>query len=236
MDGGIMDSRSRTMGLQIIDSMLDDKVISPADLKKYQAIGENIYHPESIRREMEAWYITLGIEYLIGEKFSLSLPYFTESEIEEMYKNNEMILCVPKGVSREVLGKLFNFDSWALSDSLVTSKVESNDFWFKMKISLKPERLDSQGRELKIVYENEGKLQLSLERYMVFAARMRYLYKETPDTLTKTWIIHNRYEKKAMLIAGFDSNGKFSVQAWMPNFNSPYVGGRYVEIVDHHYI
>lgn len=74
---------------------------------------------------------------------------------------------------------------------------------------------------------------MSLERYMVFIARMRYLTGQTPDLKTKVWLTHGRYEGKAMLISGFDSNRKLSVHGWMPNFQSPLVGCRSIFIPDH---
>lgn len=222
--------------MKIIDSLIADEIISASDLANYNDAGANRTDPEHIRREMENWYITLGIEELIGHTFRLNLPYFTESEINEAYQKNEMIMCLPKGLTKKMLGTLFNLQSWAITDELVADKTEASDFWFMMKMEEVSEYLDSQGREIRKIYEKEEKLQLTLERYMVYIARMRYLYRKTPDTSTKTWLVNSRYEKKAMLIAGFDSKSKFSIHAWMPNFHSPYVGGRYVKIVDHHYI
>ena len=231
-----MDSLCKNKVLNLIDSFISDNIISPDDLSNYKSETTDKFEPEAVRRAFEQWYIALGIEDLTGEEFHLELPYFTRDEIMEAYENNEMVLCVPKGVDRKILAELFHLKTWAIEDELVTKKTESNDFWYFMKNSVEPEYLDSQGREVKKVFEKDGKLQLSLERYMVFIARMRTVYHRCPDLKTKTWIVNGRYEKKAMLIAGFDSKRKFSTNAWMPNFKSPYVGGRYVRIVDHHYI
>ena len=75
---------------------------------------------------------------------------------------------------------------------------------------------------------------MSMERYMVFLARMRYLTGEYPDQGYKTWLPNTKYEGKGMVISGVDSNFKLCAHGWMPNFHSPKVGGRYVYIVDHH--
>ncbi|HEY9062625.1 MAG TPA: hypothetical protein VIO64_19320 [Pseudobacteroides sp.] len=226
----------REHALETVNAMLMDKLISAQDLRKFIPQEINTTEPEYLRQEMESWYRTLGIEELIKEKFSLKLPYFTRQEIQEAYENNEIILCVPKGISRKQLGMLFNLSSWALEDELVGQTTEIEDFWFKAKNTLTPEHTDKPGNEIKRIYEKEGKLGMSLERYMAFVARMRYLHGQTPDLKLKTWITHGRYEGKAMLVAGFDSKSKFSVHGWMPNFHTPQVGGRYVIIPDHLYI
>ncbi len=221
-----------------IQAALDENIINESDLRNmsinYKEGKE--YEPEYIRAEMEQWYRNLGIEALIGRSFTLSLPYWTKTEIQEAAKNDEIIVCVPKGINRTILGKLFHFESWALEDSLITDTTEIEDFWFKTKISYEPERSDCTGRELTKVYIREEKLGMSLERYMVFSFRMYYLHHRFPDLKTKTWLLHGRYEKKAILIAGFDLEKKFSVHAWLSHFHSPKVGGRYVKIPDHLYV
>ncbi len=225
----------RNNTLQTIQAMIDDQIISRQDLIRFTSQGIDNTSPEYIRFEMENWYRTLGIENMVGNQFSLKTPYFSQNEIREAYENNEIILCVPKGVSRKCLGKLFNLDSWALEDELIGRTTEVEDFWFKTKSSQTPEHLDKPGLEIQRLYQGEGKLGMSLERYMVFIARMRYTVGKTPDTMHKVWLTHGKYEGKAMLIAGFDSKVHFSVHGWMPNFHTPQVGGRYVIIPDHLY-
>ncbi len=227
----------RGQTLDTIQSFINDGIIYEQDLMRFkQSKQTDMTDPEYLRLDMENWYKALGVEYITNDKFSLSLPYFTKEEIQEAYDNNEIIMCVPKGLSKKQLGKLFNFDSWALEDNLITDTREIEDFWFKMKKTFLPEHLDKKGVEIKRIYQKENKLGMSLERYMVFIARLRFLTSETPDVNHKVWITRGYYEGKAMLIAGFDSNGKFSVHGWLKNFNSPYVGGRYVIIPDHLYI
>ena len=232
--GGTVITRGSALG--VIEAMMADGIIEEQDMLRFKSNKIDEYEPEYIRTEMERWYKTLGIEYITKQKLALQLPYFTREEIQEAIENDELILCVPKGVSRKQLGQLFGIDSWALTDNLIADTTEENDFWFMMKKSQDIEHQDKSGIEVKRIYEKEGKLGLSLERYMVFIARLRYLENITPDIKTKVWITRGAYEKKAMLIAGFDSEMKFSVHGWLKQFHSPYIGGRYVRIVDHHYI
>jgi len=219
--------------IETVQALIDDCIISHEDLSRFVREKTDKTNPEYIRYEMESWYRTLGIENILGTEFNLKSPYFTQNEIIDAYNNNEIILCVPKGISRKQLGQLFNLNSWAFEDELISKTTEVEDFWFKTKSSLLPEHLNKPGMEIQRLYQKEGKLGMSLERYITFIARMRYLTGKTPDTKHKIWLTHGKYESKAMLIAGFDSKVNFSVHGWLPNFHTPYVGGRYVVIPDH---
>lgn len=234
-ENNIMENKKlRNQFLLTISTMLDEDVIKKQDLARFMDdMNVDKTEPEYIRNEMEQWYRTLGIEALIGRKFSLNLPYFTREEVKEAYDNGEMLICVPKGIDRQQLSKLFHLESWAITNPCVSNTTEIEDFWFKTKMSLVPEYMDQEGRTLKKVYQNENKLGLSIERYMAFVARMRYLTGETPDEKYKTWLIHGRYDGSSYLIAGFDSRTQFSVHGWMPNFHTPKVGIRYAIIPDH---
>lgn len=226
----------REQALETIRAMVEDKIISPQDLRKFIPREKDIYDPEYVREEMETWYKTLGIREVIGGDFGLKLPYFSREEIKAAYENDEMLLCVPKGITRRQLGLLFKLKSWVLTDELVGNTTEIEDFWFKTKNSAIPEHLDKPGREIRKLFENENKLGMSLERYMIFVARYRYLTGKTPDVTHKTWITNGKYDGKGMLIAGFDSRNNFSVHGWLPHFHTPQLGGRYVSIPDHLYV
>lgn len=219
--------------LDTIQAMIQDGMLEQDSLVRFMSQEMNECNPEYVRFKMEEWYKTLGIEDILGREFTLQRPYFTEEEIKEAKDNGEILLCVPKGVTKKQLAQLFNFESWAFEDSCVSNTTETEDFWFTTKFSLEPDNTDKSGREIQRLLQKDGKLGMSLERYMVFVARMRYLTGNTPDTKSKVWLTHGRYEGKSMLITGFDSNKKLCVHGWMPNFHTPLVGSRYVFIPDH---
>lgn len=223
----------RNTAMALIQSFLHDQIITPQDLLPFAASQGDKTDPEYVRQEMEQWYVTLGIEAITRQKFSLSRPPFTSRELAEAYELQEMILCVPRRVTHQQLGKLFHFSSWALEDELVSETTEVEDFWFKTRCSQAADYLDRTGKEIQKIFEREGKLGMSLSRYMVFAARMRYLTGQTPDTNYWTWLTRGRYAQKQMLIAGFDTHLKLSVHAWLPHFHSPHCGARYLCIPDH---
>ena len=227
------ETKMRQQALLLIQSMIEDRIISPQDLLRFQTDTIDKYEPEYIRNEMEKWYINYGIERIIKRKFTLDLPYFTKSEIKNAYESGDMIICVPKGITREQLSELFHMETWAATNEFVMYKTEVEDFWFQTKISCIPEYLDKTALEIKAIFARENKLAMSLERYMVFVERMRSIYGQIPDQKYKTWLLNSKYENNGVLIAGQAPNQDLSVHVWLNNFHSPMIGGRYVIIPDH---
>lgn len=221
-------------GTNLVMQLIKDGIVVKNDLLHTLQSEEALTTPERVRDEMEAWYKYMGIETLTGKSFRLNLPYFTEEEIKEVEANDEILLCLPGGIDAVTLGKMFHMDCWAFHDPLVTLNTEHADFWFSTKKTSEPDFLDCTPREISKRYKDDQKLNMSIERYIVFLARMKFLTGEYPEKNCKIWLPNTRYEGKGIIIAGMDSNSKFCVHGWMPNFHSPKVGGRYVYIVDHH--
>jgi hypothetical protein len=226
----------RDKTLSMIQAMLNDNIISQQDLRRFVSKERDPLDPEQIRSDMEEWYRTLGIETLLGRPFQLKRPFFTREEIAAACNNEEMVVCVPAGVDRKCLAKLFHIDSWSVDDAAIPETTETEDFWFFTKMAVKAEETNKTGTEVKRNLESRGFLGMTLERYLTFIARMRHLYGKTPDEKSWVWLTRGKYEGKSMLIAGFDSSLKLSVHAWLPQFHSPYCGVRYVRIVDHLYV
>lgn len=227
------ETKIRQHALGLIQAMIGDKIISDQDLLRFQTKTIDIYEPEFIRNEMERWYINYGIETVIKRKFTLDLPHFTKAEIQNAYEEGNMIICLPKGVTRKQLSELFHMKSWVATNEYVVDKVEIEDFWFQTKISTVPDYLDKTASEIRAIFSRENKLAMSLERYMVFVERMRSIYGILPDQKYKTWLLNSKYENSGILIAGQAPNQDLSAHAWMNNFHSPMVGARYVVIPDH---
>jgi hypothetical protein len=213
--------------LSLLEQLLNQRVIQPSDIKKYIRESTTATEPEYIRDDLEKWYRNTGIESIIGRKFNLAPCPFTEAEIIEAYQNQEIILCVPQGVSREELGKLFYIDNWVLNDPLVTRVTEKEDTWFRTSISMTPGNMKKTGMEIFHQFEEEKKLNFSLERYLVFIGRVRYLTGQTPDLEYWIWLPHGRYDRSGMLIAGFDRYGTFNAHGWMPQFSASFLGARF---------
>lgn len=214
--------------LRLVHSLIEKGTILPEDL--YSIIQKAVFPPEpkKITQDLENWYKELGIESIIGHKFCLSPCPFTKEEIEVANRNNEIILCIPAGLTRQDLGKLFKLNCWALEDSLYPEGIYKEDFWFKTPMTFEPPYINESAKSIKRKFEDEGKLGFSLSRYLVFVSRVKYLTGKWPDYKWWTWLLAYRYDRSGYLIAGFDSEGKFSVHGWMPNFKAKFVGARYI--------
>jgi len=218
---------TRQATLSFVEEMLNQGVLAPTDLRQYITEPQDPFDPESVCQDLAKWYRDMGIESVIGRQLSLSPCPFTRDEIVEAYQQQEIILCVPKGVSRQELGKLFRIDSWALHDPLVTPATEKQDRWFRTSMSLKPSYMNESGVRIRRLFEDEKKLHFSIERYMVFIARIRHLTNHTPDQEYWIWLPRGAYDRSGILIAGFDRYGSFNVHGWMPQFSASFVGARY---------
>ncbi len=223
----------RESSVQLIQSLVSDKVIDGHDLIRFAAREQDRYNQEYVRQEMEQWYRTLGIEFITQQSFRLSPPPFTSEELAAAYASNEIVVCVPRGVTRSQLGELFRLQSWALSDELVTEGKEVGDFWFTTKRSEVPDGRNKRGTQVMEELERDGKLGMTLNRYMAFVARMRHETGRTPDIGHWIWLTRSQYDQRGVLVAGFDSRAKFSVQGWLPSFQGGRCGVRYVTHPDH---
>lgn len=224
--------RTRDETLNLMRAMLAEGIIMPQDLARFLPSTDDPVDPEAVRRDWERWYIGLGIELITGRPFNLSACPFTRDEIEQAERAGEVILCVPMGVSRRELGQLFRIHSWALTDPMVSDTAEAEDFWFKTSRAPVPDHLNRSATEIRRLFEDEHKLGFSLERYLVFIARLRFLTSTLPDFRYWIWLLRGRYDRSGMLIAGFDALGNFSVHGWMPKFQASFVGARSAIIPD----
>ena len=124
--------------LLLVEQMMQQNVLSYVDLRPYSKELARADHPVALRDELENWYRIAGVELITGRPFHLSDCPFSEDEIKEAKNNNNTILCVPAGITKQQLGQLFHLDNWALHDPLVTSAMEKEDCWMKTSLSPVP--------------------------------------------------------------------------------------------------
>lgn len=212
--------------LLFIEGMLRDNILQTEDLRVFQR-QTNPDTPDAVRAMMEDWYVGMGIESIIGRRLVLSQCPFSQEEIQEAYKNEEAILCVPANVSRAQFGELFRINTWALSDPLITQVPETEDLWFRTKMSESPSMIKTTGIDVANLYGSYPYIQFSLERYLVFIGWYRHLYGKNPDQEYWIWLPHGRYDRSGMLMAGFDRFHNFNVHGWMPQFSAGFLGARF---------
>lgn len=188
--------------------------------------------PEQLKRELEDWFLQKGIEGVLGKRFSLSSCPFTEDEIELAEKRDELVLCLPKGLNREQLGELFGLENWSIGQKGIKENVEKEDLWFTTPKSRETPYLGKSAVELKDMFVKEGLEGLSLEMYLVFAAKMKDLGLVT-DLKKSSWLLRTTYdldERPLVLTAGFFSEDRMVADTRMPEDRIFNLGGRYVRV------
>ena len=223
----MIESKTKESILSLLDELLAGKVMDSISLQRYILNNVDEFEPEGVRLSLYKWYYDLGIEDVIKRKFELSPCPFSSEELREAEKCNEIVLCVPKGITRVELGKLFRIDNWAFNDPIATRVTEKEDCWFRTNRNTAPGFLGEKGIDIEQRFSREGKLSFSMERYLVFLARMKYLLGIVPDSEYWIWLPAGRYDRSGMLIAGFDRNMNFNVHGWMPQFSASFLGARY---------
>jgi hypothetical protein len=217
---------TKERAIPLVQAFLADGILTGRDLARFVPTNDDPHDPESLRRELEVWFTQLGIELVTGRPFSLGPCPFTREELEQADRDGWLPLVSPKGLTLKEASALFRFDSWAIDDPLVTSPAEEEDLWFLVPKTATPAKGNVSGQEARKQIDEDGHVGFSLQRYMIFAARMQFLTGDLPDHRWWVWILRGRYDRSGFMIVGFDPNGRFSVHAWMPSFRAAFVGHR----------
>lgn len=194
--------------------------------------------PEEVRRELKSWFLKKGIDKVLGKEFGLSPCPFTEDEIELTERRNEIVLCLPKGLSRKKLGELFGLENWSIEKEGIKENVEEEDRWFSTPKTLEPPYPGKSAVELMDMFMREGLEGLSLEMYLVFAAKMKD-FGLVPDLKKSSWLLRTTYdldELPLVLSAGFFSEDCMVADTRMPEDRIFNLGGRYARVARHKFI
>jgi hypothetical protein len=223
---------TKERAIPLVQAFIADGILTGRDLARFVPSNDDPHDPESLRRDLEQWFVRLGVELVTGRPFSLGPCPFTREELEQADQDGWMVLVSPRGLTLGETSELFRFETWATTDPLVTSPPEEEDLWFLVPSAMTPERGNITAQEARKWGEAEGYIGLSLQRYMIFAARTQFLTGDLPDHRWWLWMLRGRYDRSGFLIAGFDPNRRFSVHAWMPNFRAAFVGHRPIQVCE----
>jgi hypothetical protein len=221
---------TRDRALDLVQGLLVDGIISPTDLRAYVPAAVDPYDPEVLRQDYESWFQACGIEVATQRKFKLAPCPFVREELAEAAEQGWIPVVSPKDLTLPEVATTFQCPTWATTDPLVSAPPEEEDLWFLTPASLVPDDANSSARELRKKYEEHDLLGLSLQRYIIISARLRYLTGQQPDHRWWVWIFRGRYDRSGFMIAGFDPNNRFSVHAWLPQFQASFVGSRPIRI------
>lgn len=220
-------STSPNWALELLERFLKEGVLGREDVEHLLNTPPDLCDPETIRRDLEVWFRNAGIEHYLGHPFKLSACPFTHDELLQLQAKNFIVLCVPAQASAAMLAKAFHFESWAVTDELVTLNIPREDDWFATPATSEPPHQGTSARKATLFLEEQDLHGLTLQRYLVFLARMRTLNESFPDVRWWTWLLRTHYDRSGVLIAGLDQKKRLSVHAWMKNFSAKFVGVRY---------
>ncbi len=194
--------------------------------------------PEGVRMELKSWFLKRGIDKVLGKEFDLSPCPFTEDEIKLAKRQNELVLCLPKGLDRARLGELLGLENWSIGQKGIKDNVEEEDLWFTTPKTGETPYLRRSAIELRDMFVKEGLEGLSLEMYLVFAARMRDLG-QVPDLKKSSWLLRTTYdldERPLVLSAGFFSEDRMVADTRIPDDRIFNLGGRYARVARYRYV
>lgn len=157
---------------------------------------------------------------------------FTETEMIELDRLNELLVYLPAKLSMSELCARFgiksnvNFDN----EALIRNTMMNENQWFVTSADKTPEMLYSTGLSAKRTYEDEGLHGMDFRRYLAFAATFKLKFGHFPDDTYWTFLLSGSYDRSGVSIVGFDAKGVLNHHGWMKNFKAKFAGSRYVVI------
>ncbi|MEI2582539.1 hypothetical protein [Scytonema sp. PRP1] len=182
--------------------------------------------PSNQKQELASY-----VKSLYGD-IAISECPFTEEEIGELSKTNELLIYLPAKLTMQQLCDRFgikanvNFEN----ETMIRNTMVSEDQWFIASNSKTPELINETGLFSKRVYEDEGLHGMDLRRYLAFAATFKYYFDEFPDQTYWCFLLSGSYDRSGVSVVGFDAKGVLSHHGWMKNFKAKYCGSRYIVI------
>lgn len=155
---------------------------------------------------------------------------FTEKEITELEKTNELLVYLPANLSIPELCKLFgirvNVDFG--NETMIKNVMTKENQWFIASANKTPELIYKNAHFAEQIYKDEGLHAMDFRRYLAFAATFKSLFGDFPDQTYWTFLLSGNYDRSGVSIVGFDSGGVLSHHGWMRDFRAKFTGSRYI--------
>lgn len=181
-----------------------------------------------LRSDMEQWLSKMGINKVLGRDIRLSDP--PDSVMRAAEREDSIVVVQPAGCSASQLSELFKMTNWAAAGlETVSAAPVAKDQWFATPATdVAPHLGESPESVLKSANGRKG---MSLEQYLVFAARFRALRGHFPDVNHWTWLPESN-ERSLLLFAGFDSHGNLQINSCTPDYTDDNTGCRLIAVAD----
>lgn len=189
-------------------------------------LKERTVQPAELRKEMEQWFADAGIAKVMGKSIGLSDP---PAALVALAQAEDSILAVqPAGCSAPKLCELFNMANWAAAGIETVSEAPvEKDRWF---VTPATDLAPHMGQSPESVMKNaNGKKGMSLEQYVVFAARYRAIHGRCPDMGYWTWLPES-HERNLLLFAGFDPYGNLQINSCTSDYADDNTGCRLISV------
>jgi hypothetical protein len=155
---------------------------------------------------------------------------FTDKEIEELERNGELLVYLPKGLSMSDL-----CERWGIkanvdfsNEKMIRNAMTNVDHWFVTSADKTPELLYRSGQIARRTYEDEGLHGMDVRRYLAFCATFKWKFDSWPDQSYWTFLLSGSYDRSGVSVIGFDEHGILNHHGWMRNFKAKFAGSRYV--------
>ena len=180
----------------------------------------------NVRTEMEKWLQQAGLNKVLGRDIKLTDP--PAALLEKAKENDDIIVVQPAGCTAAELSEAFHLTNWAsVGLETVSSATVDKDLWFiAPAVDLAPYAGESPESVEKIAL-NEGKKGMSLEQYILFAARFKAVRGHYPDVTYWTWLLRS-HERTLVLFAGFDTFGNLQLNSCTSDYVDDNTGCRLI--------
>jgi hypothetical protein len=181
-----------------------------------------------VKTTFEEWFRSLGVEKRVGRApFTLAPPPMT---LLRGLAADELLLVQPAGLTAAELSDLFNLSNWAAAGlETVSQATVGADRWFTTSASELPPYLGESPESVLKVAADAGKRGMTLEQYMIFAARFRSVNNRCPDMNYWSWLLESQ-ERSLFLFAGFDSHGNLQINSCTADYRDDNIGCRLVTL------
>lgn len=170
------------------------------------------------------------VKSIYGEHVPMAPCPFTEEEIAELDKTNELLIYVPSQMSMGAMCEMLNIKpnvNFTNEGRMIRNVMVEEAHWYITSASKTPELMNKSGKAAKREFEDEGLHAMDMRRYLAFCAAFKQRFGELPDQQYWCFLLSGSYDRSGVSVVGFDAQGTLSHHGWMHNFQSKFTGSRY---------
>lgn len=184
--------------------------------------------PEELSTEMEKWLRDAGIEKAVGRPLRLTDP--PQSLLDAAAKDDAIVVVQPAGCTAAQLSEAFKMTNWASAGlDTVSLRSTAKDEWFASPASDLAPHLGESPESVEKIAARDRKQGMTLEQYILFAARFKALRGHYPDVNYWTWLLRS-HERSLVLFAGFDTHGNLQINSCTPDYVDDNTGCRLITV------